>query len=284
MSKLIKLVSDKDNKRALLFEDLLKDLNGYSTFGRITKKPSSDVDLNILFNFNSLEDLKDLRLFNPQKKTSPLFIYDISKDLFRDPEWGPIVYILVASCNYLTCSSEYLQFRIYEETGRLARIIKDPLSEQDIEEPIEVDRKNALWYGDLVDIFSVRNSKSNKLTIGLTSGYLSGDNIKTINSSKKKESLLSKFNIIYLPPTSNLEGEVRRAAKIEECTKLGKIIIEKSLAKRINFDELLTNAKEAQKEYFKTSSKEYVQKEFKTCLDNLEVEDYLSHRKQVKKS
>jgi hypothetical protein len=92
-------------------------------------------------------------------------IYDVCDDHFKNKERGAYYLRHTLMADVVTCNSEVMKQRIFEETGRHAVIIK---------EPYESDEKapkigpNLLWFGhklNLVDLERIRYKLTQPLTI-----------------------------------------------------------------------------------------------------------------------
>lgn len=278
MKLAVKLVGDIDNKRAVLFSSLLKELDGYEQSGRISSQINRDVDFNIVFNFNDLDTLKKLKIPVNPGKDNKFLIYDVSEDLYENKKWGPLTTLLTVCSNYVTCSDEFLQERIYEVTGRLATIVKNPIDVTKIVKPNVKNMKDILWYGSLSDVFSVYKYRNNKdLTIALFNGKIEGTNVTTINSSKKRDKTFNKVDIVFLPETFTTEGEIRRYEKIKECILMGKAVLEE-----INYGiptkkKLNDNLIKAQQILIEEEGREAVLDQLEWALKQTPKDDYLEY-------
>jgi glycosyltransferase involved in cell wall biosynthesis len=105
--------------------------------------PTADVNV-----YNKHFDQKDA-LMGVQRGADHGFysVFDICDDHF-DRENGPFYEAMCKLSDALTCNSANMQERIYEVTGKLARIIPDPITfpKRDFKD-VHVDTPNILWFG-----------------------------------------------------------------------------------------------------------------------------------------
>lgn len=276
MKATVKLVGDTDNKRAQLFSALLKDTEKFTQLGRISYTVNREANYNIIFNFKDMETLRKLKV--PIPHADKFVIYDVSEDLYDNKKWCQLVTLLTVCSSYVTCANELLQEKIYEVTGRLATIVRTPIDIEKIKKPVISNTKGFLWYGSISDVFSIYKNKSNKdLTIALLNGRIEGDNVVAINSTKKKSKVLDKFDIVYLPETSTIEGEIRRLDKIKECTLLGKAVVQ-DIAKGLpTKKKLLEGLFTAQQILIEEEGYEAAVGQLEWALEQTPVDDYLDY-------
>jgi len=278
MVKTVKLVGDVDNPRAILFSDILKNLDNYSQAGRISSQINRDSDFSIVFNFKDLDTLKKLKIPVIPGKDEKFLIYDVSEDLFDHKKWGPLVTMLTVCSNYVTCADEVLQERIYEVTGRLSTIVRNPVNLEKLVEPVLNNTKDLLWYGTISDVFSVYKYKNNKdLTIALLNGKIAGDNVVTVKSQKKRDKLFKKFDVVFLPETPTIEGEIRRMEKIKECTLMGKAVIQQLETSLPTKKKLKENLAWAQQILIEEEGYESVVGQLEWALEQTPKDDYLEY-------
>jgi len=234
----IKLVLENANERSNIFIDSLEDSHIYTTN---VGGASSTEDFNIFFNFSGFENDKTVMLqtiVNLEDEDT-LTIFDISDESFLEGDNADYYVILAAAASFVTCSSEFIQESLYDQTGRLAYLVPQSLTKEDLKqpqyEPPFFDSPKILWYGDTKDIMSVRpylTTNVHNIKIA-TSGFISNtkDRAETtvFLNNKKKRDEIEKADIIYLPPTYSRQGEIRRYQKVEECIKEGKLVVAPAL-------------------------------------------------------
>jgi len=162
--KTVRVVSESEHQRAKLFEDIIKGLEHYDcSTGTFTDKQN----YNIFFNFSGFENDKALLLseFIELRNSGAVIIYDISDEQFFETPDADYYILLAATANFITCSSELIQETLYEQTGRLAYLVADPIDASVFTPPTEsssakddLDNQDPriLWYGEARDIMSVR--------------------------------------------------------------------------------------------------------------------------------
>ena len=236
----IKLISSKGHKRAGLFEKIISDLDGYTP--KKGKRIDYEYKFHIFFNFSGIEKDKAAvmaELFELRKKG--LFtIFDVSNEDFLETKDVDYYLLFITGSSFITCSSERIQEKLYELTGRLAYLVANPKEELDFLPPSwsKEETPRVLWYGETLDVMTVRPYLTkNEYHIRIaTPSVLSNtkDRASTavILSDKVRGREIEKTDIVFLPPTFTKEGELRRYKKVEEAIVFGKYVI----APRLEYD------------------------------------------------
>lgn len=74
----------------------------------------------------------------------PAFVYDVCDDYFQHKTHGDFYREMCAKAMAVTCNSDVMRFRIFQETGRVATVIPDPYEHEEWE-PSWGD--GLLWFG-----------------------------------------------------------------------------------------------------------------------------------------
>jgi len=231
----VRLVHLPDSPRAELFTKTLKDLENYEISSGTL---SDESNFNVFFNFSGFENDKSLllNLLLGLRSTDTYSIFDLSDEDFLKTPDADFYILFAAASNFVTCSSEAIQEALYEQTGRLAYLVADPIEDSSFSEPeFRTTVPEVLWYGETKDIMSIRpyiTKNDHNIRIA-TTGYASftKDRAETtfIASDKSKDKEIQNTDVVYLPPTHNREGELRRFKKVEEATRHGKFVIAPNL-------------------------------------------------------
>ncbi len=218
----VKLVANPDNKRAILFKSLLANTTRYLCEPEIDLDPKPN-SFNIFFELDKPDTLKKpfVTQIGKEDRNNSLTLIDVDIDTYTDEQ---ALYIVTAS--FITCSTAYIQERIYEATGRLAPIIETPLDDSNILVP---DSKNngeptILWYGSKEESFSIRQYVTEypqKIEVLFAS-----------EPDKVFAARVSRADIIFLPKTFTDEDEFTRLKKVEWCVINGKFVV----APQLEFD------------------------------------------------
>ena len=233
----VNLVFNTGNTRGKLFQDIISNLDNYST---TNTEIDSSANFNVFFNFSTFQSTKEVLLAElmslNDKKTFTMF--DISDENFLNIPEADYYILMAAAANFVTCSSEFIQESIFEHTGRLAYLVANPTDPEAFIDPSLVvgnKKPSVLWYGETRDIMSVRpylTKNTHNIKIA-TTGHISNtdDRAETsiLVSEEKKQEVLSQADVIYLPPTHNRQGEINRYKKVEESIKAGKFVIAPAL-------------------------------------------------------
>lgn len=123
----------------------LYDEDIYST---ISHSCDEECDVNI-FSKHWNADQYSKELFESTTKT----IFDVCDDHF-DRDAGPYYEHMCAHADEVTCNTSSMQERIYNVTGRLAKIVEDPYTFNREAFDYSTDPK-FIWYGSRVNIMSV---------------------------------------------------------------------------------------------------------------------------------
>jgi hypothetical protein len=234
----VRFVNGKDSPRAHLFRKVIDSLDGYE----ITD--SEDAKYQIIFNiddepntekdtFSQLIDLAELR--------ESYIVFDISDEDFMTPPASDFYALFSSAASFVTCSTEFIQESLYEQTGRVAYLVANPIESKEFKKPhfkSPITSAEILWYGETRDIMSIRpyltkNKHNIKIATTGTVSYTEDRADTTImRSNKIKDKVLSDAHIVFLPPTHHHEGEIRRQRKVEEAIMEGKIVV----APELNFD------------------------------------------------
>jgi hypothetical protein len=246
----VNLIASDGHKRADLFKRIISDLDDYTI--KDSKTVDYGINYHVFFNFSTMEKDKAQvlsELFELRNK-GLYTIFDISKEEFMETSDADYYLLFASACSFVTCSSEAIQEKLYDLTGRLAYLVD-----------FEGGNPEILWYGKSKDVMSIRpyiTSNSYNIRIA-TTGYISHtkDRASTvvINSDKKKAKELASTDVVFLPPTFTREGELRRYKKVEESIISGKYVIAPRL--EYDWDNLAHNEDLDQAiEYFTMNSKD----------------------------
>lgn len=229
----IKLIASVDNKRAGLFETLIKLRPLYTLTGQVN--PLDDPEnayYHIFFDFDTFADKKEdmiMKMAELQDKDI-LTILDISdKDLLENEATSSVAAVGAIFASFVTCASAEIQEQVYEHTGRLATIVEWPLFTSEFTKPFvadieDKDSVNILWYGLNAEIFSIRPyTQITDYNINL---YLESKDARNWKLWKKH---VSEADIVFLPKTFTSEDENIRILKAEECVKMGKFVVAPAL-------------------------------------------------------
>lgn len=120
----------------------------------VSATADENADLNVFSkHFDKDENLKEIA---DGITKGYLTIMDVSDDHF-DRERGVYYSKMCEMADHLTCNSENMQERIYEVTGRLARIVQDPITFPALSfKPYEKgDTPGLLWFGHKAGAFAL---------------------------------------------------------------------------------------------------------------------------------
>jgi hypothetical protein len=244
--KNIHLTHRMKNPRAALFSSLIESFENYKTNG---SKNSLDInkyaDYNIFFNYSGFETkTREMRDAIISLEDKSITIVDISDENFLSGPQIEQYLLLLVSAKFLTCSTESIQEMIYENTGRLAYLVPDPIVESQIEIPNKYkEEPKIFWYGAARDILSIRpelTKNIHKIKVGVYSQVShTKDRAETvlIGTEKAKAINLKMVDIVYLPRTYTKVSEIDRCRKVEESIKAGKFVIAPHL-EEYDWDEL----------------------------------------------
>ena len=230
---------NEEHRRGKLFKSVIENLQDYEV-----KTGATDISahINVYFNFSNYDNNEALLITEMLElcESDTLTIFDVSDEEFLSSPLIEYYLLLIAAANFVTCSSEFIQESIYEQTGRLAYLVADPAEESDFKTPSysyerSFEKLDTLWFGEVRDIMSIRpfiTSIDDNIRIA-TTGYISHTkdraDMTVIRTDKRKEEEIDKADIVYLPPTHNRQGEINRYRKVEECIKAGKFVVAPAL-------------------------------------------------------
>lgn len=156
-------------------------------------------------------------------------------------EQDSLFYFVCEGVGGLFCDSKRTQELLFNKTGRVGTIITPPKERRDkILEPSVGSLP--MWYGDLSDIFSALSllQENPEVTLVVPCPFpikslteQQRDRIKVVKNEKEfYDSTLPLAKYFYFPKTSTPQGEMRRAEKVEEMVKRGKLVF----APHLSFD------------------------------------------------
>jgi hypothetical protein len=157
-------------------------------------------------------------------------IFDVCDDHF-DREDGPFYEKMIAQADYITCNSANMQTRIYEVTGKLARIIPDPITFPDSSmKPFEKGAKpKVLWFGhnsNLGSLASVTEKNKTEVTAYCNKLYKGLKNIKVLFwELGKVESEIGKYDVVVLPTANHPWAKCKSPNRAVDAIAAGKFVI-----------------------------------------------------------
>lgn len=172
-------------------------------------------------------------------------VLDISEDRFTQEKIGPVLTLCAVCAGSVTCSTAEIQESIYENTGRLASIVESPFDdfsfkEADKNSDKEMLEPTILWFGDVEDIFTIRNIQTEHKTLNFKI-CLMGES----SSVRKLNKLFLTSDFVYLPPTFDQVSEQRRENKVRIALLEGKFVVAPNMKEPYNnfvFDGTLNEA------------------------------------------
>jgi hypothetical protein len=259
----INLVASNDHPRASLFRNLVGSLEDYAI--KEDKTIDYSANYHVFFNFDDTEkDRPEILSELFELRNRGLYtIFDISQEDFMKQDDADYYLLFSAACSFVTCSSEAIQEKLYELTGRLAYLIHNPLDESHFvnTEAFEGGNPTVLWYGQSKDVMSVRPYLTNNIynirvaTPSVLSHTKDRASVGSIINDKAKEKELANADVVFLPPTFTREGELRRYKKVEESLIAGKYVIAPRL--EYDWDQLAFNVElDKGVDYFTLDSKQ----------------------------
>lgn len=282
----INLIAEEESDRARLFKALL------GTKAKITKYANYEKEINIFFNFDTFQDDKNRMLSTlvDMDNKEALTILDISKDIdFDDTSiYGSYLIVAVVCAGFVICSNEVLQEEIYDNTGRVAYLIKDPINLEFVkpQAPSQViDDLKILWYGDIRDVLSVRPDitiDNHNITVACSSFVANTkDRANTIllKNQKDKMAALKEYDVVYLPRTYTTEAELARYTKVQEAVAAGKFVIAPKLEFDIGENMAFNGDLNDGLAYIQSTPKEEMLKELQELQDLLKQRE---NRQQLK--
>lgn len=166
-------------------------------------------------------------------------IFDISDDHF-DREAGGHYTLMCQECDVITCPNDRMQERIYDATGRLARIIPDPISFPEGEFRYSRDPK-ILWFGNAVNITSIYPILSSVPNLTVVSNIQSlelPDHVQFIPwSVGLVEDIIDEFDIVIIPRNEYKWAKYKSPNRAVDALNAGKFVI-------TDFDEVYGDLEE----------------------------------------
>jgi len=137
------------------------------------------------------------------KATTTETVFDVVDDHF-DRRMGDFYREMIGLADKVTCNTAAMQTRIYDETGRLATIIPDPVSFPKREFVHRADPK-FLWFGSLVNVNSLYPilGRLPNLTVVINAELMVGPNNPHVKTIVWKpglvEEIIGQYDVVVLP-------------------------------------------------------------------------------------
>ena len=155
-------------------------------------------------------------------------IYDVCDDWFRDAKDGPFYRDMCKNATEVTCNSDVMRFRIFQETGRVATVIPDAFEHEEWEPSWGA---GLLWFGNSINLpdfaSAVEKLKGLNVPLGCISkreDYLSEDIKKLIIpwSPTAVDKGLKSCAIVIIPTGMSA---AKSANRLIESVRAGKFVV-----------------------------------------------------------
>lgn len=228
---------NRNNQRLVLFKRLIGEIE---TCELVEEK--SEPNFTIYFDTDFIEGGSQksiVELLKFKDLESSKTILDLTTDQFDDDKIGPILTLCVICAGFVTCLNADMQESIYENTGRLAYIIENPVLETHFKLPDtdvnkEINDPYILWYGLPREIFTVRQFQVQNKEHNINTVI-----VYSTASNKIVTGAFNRANIIFLPETFDAIGEQNRLVKVQLAVLEGKFVVAPNLP--VDYRELAYN-------------------------------------------
>jgi glycosyltransferase involved in cell wall biosynthesis len=157
-------------------------------------------------------------------------VFDVCDDHF-DREDGSFYEKMIDAADLITCNSANMQARIYEVTGKLARIIPDPITFPD--SPFKKYAKGGtprvLWYGhnsNLGSLAAVTSKNTTPVTAYCNKLYKGLKNIKVLLwDLGVVEGAIGDYDVVVLPTQEHPWAKCKSPNRAVDALAAGKLVI-----------------------------------------------------------
>lgn len=213
--------SSLTTSRVNTYTDLL-NLDSFIFSFSEAEERATEKDFNVFFDPSSyqMRDPDELVDFLMGLKGLSYSILDVSTlEGFTDEVISPYLVLMIAAADLVIASSSEIQEAIYEHTGRLSPIVRNPHEEDITEDCSHIDLENprVVWFGEREDLFSLYDSSERE--------HLDETIVYGTMSRKEFEYKVDKADIIFLPQTFTVEREIVRIQKVKGGSKNGKLVV-----------------------------------------------------------